>query len=314
VNRLDPRLESQVPLRLLDSRTLAGWSADGFAFARRLARAPVTITGGFANTQVILGLPSPDGEPPELVVPVHLDAVRVSLALGPAALDALAGRLGPEQGEGSGATLSLDAVEAILAGLLAPLTQATMGRARAAAQDDRQAAQDAVAALQVDSATIPLLGSDTALERFREIMDAKADRLVAAPLSYLRAPSRTQLAVTVETLFGLVSLNAAEYAAMEPGGGMYLDTLWPDGRIVAGRRFAAQVSGWALERSLKGDALVLRSGHAIRSLEDPDLAAPVAASESLELVDGDDVIASGRLEIVRTEAGVRPILVLERTG
>ena len=314
MNQLDPRLETQPPARVLDSNTLSAWSADGFALARRLARAPVTITGGFANTRLTLGLRAPDGEPPALGAPLLLDETRVTLALGPAALDALAARLGSDQGEGSGATLSLDAVEAILAGLLAPLTLAGIGRAREASDQDRQAASIAIAALQVEAATIAVLGSDAALAVLLEAMHAKADRLVAAPLSYLRAPSRTQLAVTVETLFGLVSLNAAERAALEPGGGLYLDTLWPDGRTVVGRQFVALESGWAREYALAGDALALRGGLAIRSLEDPDLAAPLPAGESLELVDGDRVIASGRLETVRTDAGVRPILVLERIG
>lgn len=314
MNQLDPRLETHHPARVLDSRTLESWSADGFALARRLARAPATVTGGFANTRLTLGLCAPSGKPPALVVPLHLNEATVTLALGPAALDALAGRLGPDQDEGSGATLSLDAVEAILAGLLAPVALAGIGRASEASDEDRHAAGTAIAALAMESTTIPVLGSDGALAQLLEAMDAKADRLVAAPLSYLRAPSRTQLAVTVETLFGLVSLDAAERAALEPGGGVYLDTLWPEGRIIVGHRFVAQESGWAREAALTDETLALRSGLAIRSLEDPDLAAPLPTGENLELVDGDGVIASGRLEVVASGSGPRPILVLERTG
>jgi hypothetical protein len=311
MNRLDPRLEARSTSRVLDPGLLSHWSAEGFALAQKLARAPLTVTGGFANRRLTLALPSGPPEPAEIVVPVPVDGQEVDLTLGASALDWLVGLLGEEQAPGVGRTLSFDAIEALLAGLFAPLGFDSIGRARIATTDDKDCVAGALAVLHGEGAAIPVLGSDAALHVFHERIAAKTDRLVAAPLSYLRAPGLVSPAVTVETIIGMVRLDAEERGALEAGGGVRLDAHWPDGLCCVGRRFVADQGAWRTDACLSGSPLIVRSAVAVRPLDDPALGTASIEDGALELLDGNQVVATGQLVSLAEQGQPHPIFVLD---
>ncbi|MBO6676899.1 MAG: hypothetical protein JJ908_16290 [Rhizobiales bacterium] len=314
MNRLDPRLEARSTSRVLDSELLSRWSADGFALAQKLARAPLTVTGGFANTRLTLALPSGTPEPPDILVPVPVDGHEVEMAFSASALDWLVGLLDRDQAPGAGRTLSFDAMEALLAGLLAPLNLGGIGRARLATTSDNNDVASAVAVLHGEGTAIPVLGTDAALLAFHARIAAKTDRLVAAPLSYLRVPDFASPAVMVETLVGMVRLDADERGALEAGGGVRLDAHWPGGRCSVGRRFVADQEAWRIDACLSGDPLIVRSGMAARPLDDPALATTLIDDGALELLDGDKVVATGHLVSLAEQGQPHPIFVLDGTA
>lgn len=317
MNRLDPRLESKTKSRLLDQAHLAAWSADGFAMARRLARAPLNVTGGIASTRLTLGLALQAAREAQIYVPLHVQGDIAVLALDAHTLDGLASLLERTTSPGAGRTLSLDAVEALLAGLLAPLDLDGIGRAWLPADEDGTdltRASAALAALQFDTCDIPLLGSDAALAKVYDQVSAKMDRLVAAPLSYLKPTHQARAAVEVETLVGMAALSADERATLEPGGAVLLDAHWPIGRTSVGRRFVATGDGWRVDDCLDGDMLMVRSGTVVRGMDDPALQAPVPSTGLLELVEGQKIIATGHLATLPGDDDVQPIFVLDQTG
>ncbi len=311
MNRLDPRLDARSTSRVLDPGLLSHWSADGFALAQNLARAPLTVTGGFANTRLTLALPSGATEPAEVIVTLPVEGQMVELALSAAALDWLVGLLGRDQAPGAGRTLSFDAIEALLAGLFAPLGFDGIGRAQLATANDSDRVAIALAVLHGEGATIPVLGADLALRAVHAQTAAKTDRLVAAPLSYLRAPDFVSPAVTVETIIGMVRLTAEERGALEPGGGVRLDTHWPDGLCSVGRRFVAEEGGWRVDACLSGAPLLVRSGVAVRPLDDPALGTALIEDGALELLDGDQLVATGHLVSLAEQGHPHPIFVLD---
>lgn len=316
MNRLDPRLETKTQSRVLDQAHLSAWSADGFAMAQRLAKAPLNVTGGIASTRLTLGLALQAPADAQIFVPVHVQADSAVLALNAQALDRLAGLLERDSTPAAGRTLSLDAVEALLAGLLAPLALDGIGRAWLAGDADAEAAwtYPAIAALQFEAYDIPVLGTDTALAKMYDQVSAKMDRLVAAPLSYLKSAHQARAAVEVETLVGMAALSAKERAALEPGGAVLLDAHWPSGRTCAGRRFVAGDDGWRVDDCLANNHVMVRSGTLVRGLDDPALNAPVPSKGLLELVEGQEIIATGHLATLPKGDDVQPIFVLDRTG
>jgi hypothetical protein len=311
MNRLDPRLETKSTSRVLDPGLLAHWSADGFALAQKLARAPLTVTGGFANTRLTLALPPAATEPAVIVVPLPIDSHEVALALSASALDWLAGLLDRDQAPGAGRTLSFDAIEALLAGLFAPLGFDGMGRAQLAATGDNTSVASALAVLHGEGVAIPVLGTDVALQALHALIAAKSDRLVAAPLSYLRAPDFVSPAVTVETIIGMVRLDAEERSALESGGGVRLDAYWPGGLSTVGRRFVTDQSGWRVDACLSDRPMIVRAGMAVRPLDDPALATTSVDDGALELLDGDEVVATGHLVSLAEQDQPHPIFVLD---
>lgn len=316
MNRLDPRLETRPQARVLDQSLLAAWTADGFALAQKLARAPLTANGGFASKRLTLGFPSRTVNQAAIVVPLHGPGGRVDLALSPSALDALVGLLGQGATADSGRTVSLDALEALLAGLLAPLACGQVSRARLADTHDAERASKAWAALGLENTEIPVLGSDSALNALCDRIAAKADRLVAAPLSFLKSPPLGQAAVgvAVETLVGTVQLSQDERAALEAGGGVFLDAHWPDGRTCIARRFVAVDGQWRVDDCLSGDRLLVRSGAVVRGLDDPALGSAAPNLGLLELVDGQEIVATGHLVGTGQCDDPRLIFALDRSG
>lgn len=309
MNRLDPRLQASVTQRLLTREHLARWSAEAFELAQQIARAPVTFTGGFSNTQVTLGVANEHEETAMVSVPLRLGAEQISVSLDEPALDTLAGLLERGATQSSvGQTLSLDAIEAILAGLLAPLDGLSVGTAAWDTGD----ASGGFCALQFDDAMLPVLGSVKALKALHAAMTSKADRLVAAPLSYLKLPTRTRFAVSVEELLGVIWLNADDIANLEPGGGVVLDAVWSHGRMIAGRRFVSTEHGWRVEPSLESAPVVVRSDHAVRALDDPALTGSMKRTGTLELVHGDAVIATGRLANIERKGAMLTVFVTDQ--
>lgn len=316
MNRLDPRLETKTQSLVLDQAYLSSWSAYGFAMAQRLARAPLNVTGGIASTRLTLGLALQAPADAQIFVPVHVHADSAVLALNAQALDRLAGLLERDSTPGSGRTLSLDAVEALLAGLLAPLALDGIGRAWLAGDAEPEAASTypAIATLQFEACDIPVLGTDTALAKMYDQVSARMDRLVAAPLSYLKSAHQARAAVEVETLVGMAALNAEERAALEPGGAVLLDAHWPSGRTSVGRRFVVSDDGWRVDDCFANNHVMVRSGTLVRGLDDPALNAPVPSTGLLELVDGQEIIATGHLASLPEIDNLQPIFVLDRTG
>lgn len=317
MNRLDPRLETKTKSRVLDQAHLSAWSADGFAMAQRLARAPLSVTGGIASTRLTLGLALQAPADTQIFVPLHVQDDVAVLALSDKELDGLAGLLERNTAPGAGRTLSLDTVEALLAGLLTPLASDGIGRAWLAGDGDgvdAASSSPAVAALQFEACDMPLLGTDAALSKVYNQVSAKMDRLVAAPLSYLKPTHQARAAVEVETLVGMVALSAEERAVLEPGGAVLLDAHWPIGRNSVGRRFVASGDGWRVDDCLDGDMLMVRSGTLVRSLDDRALQAPVPRTGLLELVEGQKIIATGHLATLPSDDDVQPIFVLDQTG
>lgn len=314
MNRLDPRLETKTQSRVLDQAHLSAWSADGFAMAQRLARAPLNVTGGITSTRLTLGLALQAPADAQIFVPLHVQSDSAVLALSDQALDGLAGLLERNTAPGAGRTLSLDTVEALLAGLLAPLALDSIGRASLAEQNDGLCASPAITSLQFEACDMPLLGTDAALSKVYDQVSAKMDRLVAAPLSYFKPTHQARAAVEVETLVGMAALSAEERAVLEPGGAVLLDAHWPIGRNSVGRRFVASGDGWRVDDCLDGDMLMVRSGTVVRGMDDPALNAPVPRTGLLELVEGQDVVATGRLTTLPEGDHLQPIFVLDQTG
>lgn len=314
MNRLDPRLETRTQARVLDQAHLSSWSADGFTMAQRLARAPLCLTGGIASTRLTLGLTLPTSADAQVLVPVRIEGETPVLSLNEQALDSLASLLDRDSAPGSGRTLSLDAIEALLAGLLAPLALDGIGRAWLAEHTDEPLARPSPASLQFETCDMPVLGTDAALAKLYDQVSTKMDRLVAAPLSYLKPSHQARAAVEVEALMGMVALSEEERAALEPGGAAVLDAYWPNGRTCVGRRFVANADGWRIDDCLANSTLMVRSGTLVRGLDDPGLHAPVQSTGQLELVEGQDVIATGRLTTLPEGDHLQPIFVLDQTG
>ena len=309
MNRLDPRLQASAARRLLTREHLVGWSVDTFELAQMIARSPVTVTGGFSNTQITLSLAMEADETAIAAIPVKLGSERMSLSLHESAIDALAALL--ERGTApanAGRTLSLDAIEAILAGLLSPVGDLSI---EAGSWNGTDASED-LCALQFNDAVVPVQGPIRALRALHAAMTSEADRLIAAPLSYLKLPTRARMAVTVEDALGLVSLTADDLANLESGGGVILDTVWPSGRTIAGRRFVSTEQGWRLEEELDSTSVIVRSGHAVRALDDPALNSSLGRTDGLELVRGEEVIATGRLAAVEHEGMLRAVFAIDQ--
>ena len=309
MNRLDPRLQASAAQRLLTHEHLGNWSVDTFELAQMVARSPVTVTGGFSNVQITLNLAVEADDATVAAIPFRLGSEQITLSLHESALDALAGLL--ERGTefaNAGRTLSLDAIEAVLAGLLAPVDDLSVGAGSWNGPD----ASRHLCVLQFNDAVIPVQGSVRALRALHAAMTSKADRTIAAPLSYLRLPTRARMAVTVEEVLGLVSLTADDLANLESGGGVILDTVWPYARTIAGRRFVSAEQAWLLEEELNSAPVIVRSGHAIRALDDPALNSSVDRTDGLELVRGEEVIATGRLAAIERKGRLCTVFAIDQ--
>lgn len=304
MNRMPSSLSSEEAHHILPAQRLAHWSAEDFALARNLARAPLVVNGGLASARVWLDLAPEPAHAPVARVPLHLGDATVELAVADTALDHLAGLLEPRKPRhGAGRTLSLDGVEALLCALLAPLDQVEIGTAQWA-ETSRQ--PQSVAALFLAETAMPLTGSHTSINAMRAAFAAKMDRHVAAPLSYLKDAHRKTPAIDVQTVLGAVALLPSDRDRLETGGAVLLDSHWAGGVSVVAQRFrtsdeAAQPNEtWQIASDCEAEKLLVRSAHATLPL-DADVLRAQAKGATLELVMGDNVLAHGQLAALSIE-------------
>lgn len=285
------------PERVLSQNDLSRWSADEFALAIALARRPARFMSGMNAQPVSLQpLMKSQLEPVLAHVPLETKDGACTLHLTAEALDTLAALLTPEVDDprGLGRSLSLDALEAILVALLSPVDGLTVGRA--AWMDDP--AHGASAALSFASIAMPIWGASGALVALYRLIAAAgmaSPDLLAGTVAERLAQAEA-IGVQAERLFGTVELSPQDRVALEVGGGIMLDTYWPNGTVALGRRFSKVGNGWRMLPDLrKSKALVLRSHHAIQALSDPELGYLPESTRQLDLLDGHTVIATGRL-------------------
>lgn len=303
--------------RLITPHDAAHWSADDFALVIGVSRRPATFASGLspsAEDQISLPLDvalSPHSHPVatqalligEDIIQVQMDAV---------ALDALAQQLDAKSApDGAGRTLSLDAIEALWAAMFCHVPQIGVG---AAAWVDGAHGKDLISpmVLHLFNAKMPLAGKHSTVRMLHQTALAGRDGLL-----HDQQPAQNDvlsaLAIRRETLLGITHLSDQDIASLEPGCGVSIDTLWPHGRPVFARRFAPYATDgqqWQLVNELEANtALVLRSNERLCTLDDPILAsdgtgrvpshvtsyAEPQAQSLVELLRGDDVLASGKL-------------------
>lgn len=305
MNQLDTTLSAATPLdsgvRVLLPERLENWSAEDFALAIALARAPATLSSGLG--EALLHLTVADGSQEKIVasVPLDVDGNALTLGLGNRGLDALASLLGDDA---SGAALSLDAIEALTVAVLSPLARTSVGRASWGAPGR------SIAALTLGEASLSLTGAPAAILALQTDSVA-ASASLASPFALMGGPLAQRLAVSTEQLLGLVRINDAERACMEEGCGILLDTIWPSSKQVAGRRFVKADSGWHVDHDLVGSMLRIRASEQVQMLDELALDGQERqpSPTDLDLVDGDDVIATGHL--IALELSGKPAIMFE---
>ncbi len=303
-----PPDQQSVPVPVVDADHLADWSAEDFDLVARLARAPRVLIGGLGGQQVTLTCADPRRQPVEMAISLALPEGTLTALASAAALDGLVGLL---EGSGTaqvgvGRTVSPDAVEAILAGLLAPLGLAGIGPAVAPKDHAKIGDHHPVVALEVNGTQLPLAGPTAALGALETHFATHS-----APLE----PVPERFAVALECVVGWVDLSDEELLRLEPGGGVVLDAVWPDGLTVVGRRFVAHGDAWRTETALANGALRLRAGRALRRLDDADLKEALEPHTVVELVGGETTLATGHLATVSNgNHGPRIIFALDPAG
>ena len=317
MNQLDPAIRMETPQRLLSPGAMAGWSADLFALAVTLSRQPVAVTGGLCSARLTLTVENRDKLAPVAQIPLSIGTAQIRVLLDAEALDGLAARLEAPDADsvGAGTTLSLDAVEALVAALLAPVAEIMVGRADWV----QLASGTAPLRLVADGTSLALAGDAAALQRLYETLHARTDRLVPGPLALAALPLDHRLAVDVERVVGHVALDETDRAALQVGGGVLPDHLWPNGLTLFGRRFVRQGNGWrCMTLATLDQGCLLRIAHDRRTLDDARLASPASAArtatQTLELVGFDGVLATGRLVTARWRGADRQVFQIDRLG
>lgn len=301
MNQLDPQLgralaqqTSLEEARRLLSADMTTWHSDDFALAITLCRQTAALGSGFGSGTLRFGLAAqmlrPESFQPVAHIELETEQGVCLLHLDGAALNTLAGLLlpgGDDLTAHPGAALSLDAIEALICGVLSPAPALAVGRAD---WEDGQSleARDALAALQMGSAAMPMSGLPEALEGLHAALLVGSTAAESPDLF-------TSTSVLVERLLGLARISMEERARLEPGGGITLDAIWPQGRICAGRSFWKEDTEWHDAPQLgEADILVLRRGSGVQRLDDPALGT-LPASNTILLLDGEQPLASGRL-------------------
>lgn len=315
MNRLDTEIAIGTPLDAnvtsLSPEKLASWSAEDFALAIELARAPTAFRSGLGDALIDLVVPSDLPEEAVAIVPLSVDGAALTLGLGNQALDALIGLLSEENitsgSTGGSATLSLDAIEALCVATVSPLMRIDVGRA------SWGRLENAFAALQCNGAQLSLNGDPGAVLALRSTM-ISANSTHPGPLDLMGQPLAQRLAVNTENVFALVHLNEADRANLERHCGIMLDTLWPSGRKIAGQRFVQSGSAWHVEPELTAPRLRVRSTQKIQMLDELSLESsrPDPSPNALELVDGEQVIATGHLTSVEMSSAVHMVFKVDQ--
>lgn len=311
MNRLDITLAADPSLgagvTILSSERLGGWSGEDFALAIELARAPATFRSGLGDGLLHLVVAEEPNQDAVVVLPLDIDGKALTLGVGRDALDALAGLLSDEVSTDAGANLSLDAIEALCVATLSPLMRIDVGRA------SWGQSANGVAALKVGNVQISLHGEREAVLALQAIMVA-VGAAQPSPFALLGQPLAQRMAVGTEQVLALADLSEADHGALEPGCGILLDTLWPIGRQVAGQRFVKSGLEWQLDAGLQASCLHVRSSAQVQMLDELSLNAslPDPSGSNLELVDGERVIARGRLTSVEISGRARMVFQVDQ--
>ncbi|MEM1289408.1 MAG: hypothetical protein AAGH60_13725 [Pseudomonadota bacterium] len=285
--------------RVLSNVELDRWSADELSLAVALARKPAWFVAGLAALPISLRPLIKVGLEPVLAhVPLEFDEGTCTIHISSNALDALAGVLSSESGSdrGLGRSMSLDALEAIMVALLSPVGDVHVGRATWS----EEAAAGASASLCFGDTIMPVWGDGAGLVALYRGISQAAKSTHSAMLSHraTHSASSGKIAVIAERLLGTVQLAPAQLTQLEVGGGVTLDTHWPQGLVILGRRFCKHADGWGTVSELRRkDQLVLRSDKGVQSLGDPNLGEMRSNASTLLLMDSDTVVASGSLAI-----------------
>ncbi|MEM6712517.1 MAG: hypothetical protein AAF590_09575 [Pseudomonadota bacterium] len=316
MNRIDPSLTSDTTHILLSPDLLKRWSASDFALARRIAKGPVSIPSGLPPHRLELA-PEPElrsAEPAVVWVPLTFEGVELCLAVSQHALDQLVHSLDPDVPiDGVGNTVSLDAIECLIAALFEPVGDVQMGYAHWVGEDNLGGKPAPAPLWQIVTGSTSL-GLDANIADIARFFDSLSrerfvDTLAHAPLTV--APTISRLAVTAETMLARVELAADEVERLEPGDGIRLDTVWPDGHALIGRRFVSLTDEhWTVEPAVSPTTYFVRSASTDWFFDSPhpDKAAVTDKDFLLELVDMDGVVATGQLTNLESVAS-RPVTV-----
>jgi hypothetical protein len=317
MNRLHRDLQAANPRMVLSAAMLAEWSLEDFVFARKVARAPMAVSGGLASARIVLDFALPQTEHAVVALPLYVGDQTVELHAGNTALDALAGLLEPgKSNTDAGRTLSLDAVEALFCALLSPLSDVQLGDARWT-QGENAHGLHAICALHLDGHAFLITGSQPALMAFHSAFASKVDRLVAAPLCLLKNAERQTPAVEVDLVLGAVTLDAKDLEKLGPQGAVLLDSHWAGGKTVAARRFMAapMEEDWSLAGGFEDNTLLVRSARTILALDTDNfvdgLAVKPLPNHPLQLVRGDQVLAHGKLTALTCQGEPRMAFVID---
>lgn len=297
MNRLDTTIAAgtlqDTGVTTLPPERLVSWDADDFALAIELARAPAAFQSGLGEALLHLMVADETIENTVAVLPVSVDGHALTLGLGHDTLDTLVGLLSGETSKDVGANISLDAIEALCVAVLSPLKRIEVGRASWGHPET------SIAALKLDSAHISLAGEPDAILALQSAAVA-ANASLPSPFASLEQPLPQRLAVGTENVFAMVRLSETDRAAVERGCGIMLDTLWKNGRKVAGQRFVKSGLEWQVEHERKASCLHVRSTAQLQLLDELslDVTEVNPSPTDLELMDGDQVIAHGHLSTV----------------
>ena len=311
MNQLDPSIQIDAAHRSLSPMAMHSWSANLFDLVVTLSRQPVAVTGGLCSARLALGVATSNQQGIIAEVPLSIGSTTLTLHLSADAVDGLAARLeGPGAlPAGAGATLSLDALEALLAALLAPIPEILVGRASWVDGSDA----DAVLALTADETGLLLSGETTALRALYETLHARTDRMVSTPLAVAALPLDQRLTVDVEKIVGQVALNEVDLTALHAGAGILPDQLWPNGLTLIGRRFTLQDGSWQSQNVATQDgSCLLRVAKTKRTLDDPRLGAALPDDGPAELFGTSGVLATGRLVMADWQGEPRQVFQIDQ--
>lgn len=311
MNRFDTALAADTSMdsgiTTLSPERLGDWNGEDFALAIELARAPATFASGLGDALVHLVVTEETNEDGEAILPFTIEGETLTLGIGGEALDALAGLLGADVSVGAGANLSLDAIEALCVAVLSPLMRIDAARASWGPSGHT------VAALKIGDVQLSLKGDAAAvLALQRGIVTAGAAQSTSFAL--LGQPLAQRIAVRTQQVLAITCLDEQERAALEPGCGILVDTLWQNGRQVAGQRFVKCGANWHVDADLGSGCLHVRSAAQVQMLDELSLGnnSSDPSGLDLELMDGELVVAHGHLTSLEVAGTQRVIFQVDQ--
>lgn len=311
MNRFDTALAADTSpdsgVTTLSPERLGNWDGEDFALAIELARAPATFASGLGDALVHLVVAEETIEDGEAILPFTIEGETLTLGIGQKGLDALTGLLGADVSVSAGANLSLDAIEALCVAVLSPLMRIDAARASWGPSGHT------VAALKIGDVQLSIVGEASAILALqRAIVTAGAAQSTSFAL--LGQPLAQRIAVSTQQVVAIVCLAEQERAALEPGCGIVLDTLWPNGRQVAGQRFVKSGVHWHVDADLRRGCFHVRAAAQVQMLDELLLgtSSPDPSGLDLELMDGEQVIAHGHMTSLEVAGTQRVIFQVDQ--